>query len=241
MINIVIPVYNEGENIQKLFEEIQTKISTPAEILVVYDFNEDNTLPVIAAIKNNYAFPIRLEKNLYGRGALNAIKSGMQLSTKEAVLVMMADLSDNLEVVDAMYAKIIYEGYDLVCGSRYMKGGKQYGGPFLKGLFARMAGVSLHWLTRIPTHDVSNSFKMYRKSMLDAIHVESNGGFEIGMEIVVKAYTAGYKITEIPSEWYDRTEGKSNFKLWAWLPHYLHWYWLCVRNSWFKNEKRYGK
>lgn len=234
MINIVIPVYNEGGNIQKLFEEIKEKMDTPAEILVVYDFDEDNTLPVIAAIKDKYPFPVRVERNLYGRGALNAIKSGMQLSTKEAVLVMMADLSDSLEVVDAMYDKITREGYDLVCGSRYMKGGKQYGGPFLKGLFSRVAGVSLHWLTRIPTHDVSNSFKMYRKTMLDAIHIESNGGFEIGMEIVVKAYIAGYKITEIPSMWYDRAEGQSNFKLWTWLPHYLHWYWLCVRNTWFK-------
>jgi len=236
-LNIVIPVYNEGRNIQKLFEEIRAKINTPVEIIIMYDFEEDNTLPVIEAIKADYPFSVRLERNLYGRGALNAIKSGMQLSTKEAVLVIMADLSDSLEIVDTMYAKIANEGYDLVCGSRYMKGGKQHGGPFLKGLFARMAGVSLHWLTRIPTHDVSNSFKMYRKTMLDSIPVESSGGFEIGMEIVVKAYTAGYKITEIPSEWYDRTEGKSNFKLWAWLPHYLHWYWLCVKNTWFRKRK----
>ncbi len=237
MINIVIPVYNEGGNIQALFDEIKAKIKTPAEIIVVYDFEEDNTLPVITAIKDLYPFPVRLEKNLYGRGALNAIKSGMRQATEAAVLVMMADLSDSLEVVDVMYAKIADEGYDLVCGSRYMKGGKQYGGPFLKGLFARMAGLSLHWLTRIPTHDVSNSFKMYRKIMLDAIPIESNGGFEIGMEIVVKAYTAGYKITEIPSAWYDRTDGQSNFKLWAWLPHYLHWYWLCVKNTWFGKKR----
>ncbi len=236
MINIVIPVYNEGGNIQKLFDEINAKIKTSAELLVVYDFEEDNTLPVIASIKDKYPFPVRLERNLYGRGALNAIKSGMQLSTAETVLVMMADLSDNLEVVDIMYRKIVDEGYDLVCGSRYMKGGKQYGGPFLKGLFARMAGVSLHWLTCIPTHDVSNSFKMYRKTMLDAIPIDSNGGFEIGMEIAVKAYAAGYKITEIPSEWYDRTDGQSNFKLWAWLPHYLHWYWLCIKNTWFRRK-----
>lgn len=233
-LNIVIPVYNEGGNIQKLFDKIEEKIKTPAEVIVVYDFDEDNTLPVIDNIKTSYSFLVRLERNLYGRGALNAIKSGMQLSTKEAVLVIMADLSDSLEIVDTMYAKVANEGYDLVCGSRYIKGGKQYGGPFLKGLFARMAGVSLHWLTRIPTHDVSNSFKMYRKTMLDAIPVESKGGFEIGMEILVKAYISDYKITEIPSKWYDRTDGQSNFKLWTWLPHYLHWYWLCVKNTWFK-------
>jgi hypothetical protein len=74
---------------------------------------------------------------------------------------------------------------------------------------------------------------MYRKSMLDAISIESKGGFEIGMEITIKAYIAGYKITEVPSTWYDRTDGKSNFKLWTWLPYYLHWYWFCIRSRWF--------
>lgn len=72
--------------------------------------------------------------------------------------------------------------------------------------------------------------------MLDAITIESKGGFEIGMEITVKAYIAGYKITEVPTTWYDRTNGESNFKLWAWLPNYLHWYWLCVKSVWFKNN-----
>jgi hypothetical protein len=69
--------------------------------------------------------------------------------------------------------------------------------------------------------------------MLDTIEIESKGGFEIGMEITVKAYIAGYKITEVPTTWNDRTDGESNFKLWAWLPHYLHWYGLCVKSVWF--------
>ncbi|MDR2475896.1 MAG: glycosyltransferase family 2 protein [Bacteroidales bacterium] len=232
-LTIVIPVYNEGNSIGKLFDEINQKIATPKEIIIVYDFEEDNTLPVVNAIRTDYPFEVRLEKNLYGRGALNAIKSGLQKATSEAVLVIMADLSDSLEIVDAMYEKLT-GGCDLICGSRYMTGGKQYGGPFLKGLFSRVAGVSLHWLARIPTHDISNSFKMYRKSMLDTITIESNGGFEIGMEITVKAYIAGYKITEIPSKWYDRTDGQSNFKLWKWLPKYLHWYWRCVKWKWFR-------
>jgi hypothetical protein len=50
------------------------------------------------------------------------------------------------------------------------------------------------------------------------------------MEITVKAFIAGYKISEVPTEWRDREEGKSNFKLWKWLPNYLHWYWLCVKS-----------
>ncbi|ADK79814.1 glycosyltransferase family 2 protein [Sediminispirochaeta smaragdinae] len=236
MIDIVVPVYNEGKNIKNLFTLIEDKISTEKEVIIVYDFEEDDTLPVVKGILSDYSFPIRLQRNLYGRGALNAIVSGFRSAKEEAVLVIMADLSDSLEVVDSMFKKIKEDHYDLVCGSRYMRGGKQNGGPFLKGVFSRLAGLSLHLFTRIPTHDISNSFKMYRKSMLDSIEIESDGGFEVGMEITVKAYLSGYKITEIPSEWFDRSEGESNFKMWKWLPHYLHWYGLCIRRSWFKNH-----
>lgn len=233
MLDIVVPVYNEGQGILKLFDEIRDEIRTPKKVMVVYDFEEDTTLPVVRGNKDKYSFDIVLVRNGIGRGALNAIKVGLQTAENEMVLVMMADSSDKLDVVDFMCRKI-KEGYDLVCGSRYMKGGKQNGGPFLKGLFSRIAGISLHILTKIPTHDVTNSFKLYRKTMLEHIKIESSGGFEIGLEITVKAYIAGYRITEVPSEWFDREEGESNFHMWKWLPHYLHWYLFCIKMSWFK-------
>ena len=177
-------------------------------------------------------FRIDLVFNSLGRGVLNAIKQGMQTATEEMVLVMMADSSDRLDVVDSM-CELMEQGYDLVCGSRYMKGGRQNGGPVLKGLFSRMAGLSLHLLTRVPTHDCTNSFKLYRRSMLRQIEIESTGGFEIGLEIVVKAYAMGFKIGEVPSEWFDREEGESNFHMWKWMPSYLHWYFYCIRHTWF--------
>lgn len=236
MLDIVVPVYNEGKSILRLFDEIRDEIKTDKRVSVVYDFEEDTTVPVVRESKDRYPFAIRLLKNDIGRGALNAIKVGMRTATNEMVLVMMADSSDKLDVVDTMCRKM-EEGYDLVCGSRYMKGGKQNGGPFLKGLFSRLAGISLHFLTGIPTHDVTNSFKLYRKEMLNAIEVESIGGFEIGLEITVKAYAAGYQIAEVPSEWFAREDGESNFHMWRWLPHYLHWYLLCIKQSWFPRRK----
>jgi len=233
MLDIVVPVYNEGEGILRLFEEIEREIKITKKVLVVYDFDGDTTVPVVKNNKEKYPFEIDLVLNTLGRGALNAIRMGMNQAQDEMVLVMMADSSDKLDVVDTMCQKM-EEGYDLVCGSRYMRGGKQNGGPFLKGLFSRTAGVSLHLLTRIPTHDCTNSFKLYRKSMLENIEIESTGGFEIGLEITVKAYTRGYKIAEIPSEWFDREEGESNFRMWSWLPKYLHWYFYCIRKTWLK-------
>lgn len=231
MLNIVIPVYNEKDNIKKLFDEIKQNISISISVFIIYDFDEDNTLEEVNKIKNLYDFNINLLKNNYGKGALNAIKTGLYIDKNNPVLVIMADLSDSLEIVDSMYKKITEEGYDLVCGSRYMKGGKQIGGPFFKGLMSRTAGISLHILTGINTHDISNSFKMYSRQLLDNITIESNGGFELGMEIAVKAYSMGYKITEIPSTWRDRSNGESRFKLFLWLPKYLHWYFYALKNK----------
>ena len=239
MLDVVVPVYNEGKNIRTQLLRVEECIKSSKRVLIIYDFEEDDTLPELDAVEHELSYPITRIKNKYGRGALNAIKTGLEEADSEAVLVMMADLSDSIEIVDDMYNLIISGEADLVCGSRYMKGGKQHGGPVLKGLFSRTAGVTLHVLSGIPTHDVTNSFKMYRKKMLNSITVESSGGFEIGMEITVKAYLNGYTIKEIPSEWFDRSEGKSNFHMWKWLSNYLHWYFLCLfsrkgRNNGYK-------
>lgn len=233
MLDVVVPVYNEGANIENLLNQIESSIKTKKRLMIVYDCEDDNTLPVVKEARAKYNFPICLKKNIYGCGALNAIKTGLHAFKGNVVLVLMADLSDSLEAVDEMYNKIIKEGNHLVCGSRYMKGGKQYGGPFIKKTLSRFAGVSLHWAVGIPTHDISNSFKMYHKAVIESIQIESTGGFEIGMEITVKAYLNGYRITEVPSSWYDRTAGESRFQLLRWLPLYLKWYLFALYKIWF--------
>ncbi|HEX4125188.1 MAG TPA: hypothetical protein VHY37_10720, partial [Tepidisphaeraceae bacterium] len=114
----------------------------------------------------------------------------------------------------------------------YMKGGKQIGGPKLKGLLSRTAGLTLYWLTGLPTHDPTNSFKAYRKEFLDRTPIESTAGFCLGLELTVKAHFAGAKVEEVPASWQDRTAGTSRFKLMKWLPMYLHWYFLAFRKRW---------
>ncbi|CUH96765.1 hypothetical protein P22_2876 [Propionispora sp. 2/2-37] len=234
MLDIVVPVYNEGANIENLLNQIESSIKTEKRLTIIYDFEEDNTLPVVKKVRVKYNFPIFLKKNIYGRGALNAIKTGLHTFKGNIVLVLMADLSDNLGVVDLMYDKIVKEGNHLVCGSRYMEGGKQYGGPLIKKTLSRFAGVSLHWAIGIATHDITNSFKMYHKAVIESIQIESTGGFEIGMEITVKAYLNGYRITEVPSSWYERATGESRFRLFRWLPFYLKWYFIALCETWFR-------
>ena len=233
-IQIIIPVYNESENIINTLKEIETGIATPHSILIIYDFDEDSTIPVVNEfIRQQNAKNLSLIKNQYGKGVLSAIRTGFDTAEEGVVLVVMADYSDDLSVVDSMLAKI-NQGYDIVCGSRYMKGGKQIGGPRIKKFLSRMAGLSLNLITGIPTHDITNSYKMYRKSVLDDIEIKSRGGFEIGMEIVTKAFLKGYKISEAPSVWQDRVAGKSRFRLLKWLPAYMRWYMYAVKER-FKN------
>jgi dolichol-phosphate mannosyltransferase len=229
-LTLICPAYNEAENMPKLLERLATAVRTPFELLVVYDRDDDTTLPALDKVDARYPFTVRRLKNCYGHGALQAVMSGLEAADGVAAAVIMADLADDLTIVDRMYRLIVEDGYDLVVGSRYMPGGKQVGGPVFKGMLSRLAGRSLHLLTGIPTCDVTNNFKMYRTSMLPELRIESRAGFEIAMELTVKAYARGYRIMEIPSVWTDRTAGVSRFRLWKWMPHYLRWYWYALCN-----------
>jgi glycosyltransferase involved in cell wall biosynthesis len=232
-IGIIIPVYNEGENIKETVESIEEKISTPHKIYIVYDFDEDNTIPMVKELIEK-GLDIKLLKNPV-RGVVNAIKTGLKEADEDYLLVTMADMSDDYGVVDNM-CRLMSEGYDVVCGSRYMKGGKQIGGPLIKKTISRIAGISLWYLAGLPTHDATNSFKLYRKKMLNSMEIESDGGFEIGIEIVTKAHFSGYKVTEVPCTWTDREKGESRFRIVKWAPKYLKWYFYALKKKWLVRD-----
>ena len=93
-------------------------------------------------------------------------------------------------------------------------------------LFAalRFAGLSLYWIARVGTRDATNSFKAYDRDFVREVGIESDTGFELGLELVAKARRHRRPVAELPTIWLDRTEGQSNFQVWAWLPRYLRWY-----------------
>jgi hypothetical protein len=139
----------------------------------------------------------------------------------------MGDGSDDAGDIDSMY-ELARGGADVVAGSRYMRGGRQLGGPWLKRTMSRTAGLSLHWLAGIPVHDATSNFRMYSKRLLQKVTIESTGGFELGIELTVKAHLLGMRVAEVPTTWRDRTAGQSRFQLWQWLPRYMRWYWRGI-------------
>lgn len=224
-LSIVMPVYNEGEIIKKTIQGVETKVAIPHELLIIYDMDDDTTIKPVQILQKKYS-NINLIKNIYGKGALNALKTGLTKAKGELVCTMMADLTDDPVILNQMYRK--YEkGFDVIAASRYMKGGRQIGGPILKQVLSRLAGISLHYLVGLPTYDVTNSFRLYSKKFLDKVKVESDGGFELAIELTVKAHFGGYKVTEVPTTWTYLSK-ESRFYLAKWLPKYLRWYLWAV-------------
>ena len=230
-LSIISPVFKEDKNIISLLDALRKAVKTPFELLLVYDFEEDSTCPVVKNyVKENKTENIFLVRNNVGsgRGVINAIKTGFRKVKGNAVLILMADLSDDVFQIDVMY-QLIQQGADIVCASRYMRGGQKIGGPKFKTLLSRLAGLTLHYIFGVPTVDATNAFKMYRREVIKDIQIESTGGFEYSLEIVLKAFKKGYRIVEIPTTWRDREAGKSNFKLMKWLPKYVKTYLKILR------------
>jgi glycosyltransferase involved in cell wall biosynthesis len=227
-LSLVIPVYNEGANFPALWSAVTSQIRSRFRAFVVYDFDEDNTVPVLRQIISAGETRLVPVKNNVGRGVIGAIRTGFNLVESGPVLVIMADLSDDLAKVDRM-VEYYRQGYQVVAGSRYMPGGRLLDAPPLKGAMSRIAGLTLHWLRGIPTHDATNAFKLYDSKVLKRMTIESTAGFELSLEITVKAFLAGYRIVELPTTWRGRTQGESRFKIWAWLPQYLKWYFYAFR------------
>jgi dolichol-phosphate mannosyltransferase len=221
-VSVVIPAYNEGEAVVPFLDRVFEAITLPAEILVVYDSPDDTTVPFLRAYaeRNERLRPLH---NTFGKGPAQALRYGIDHAAADVVVVTMADGSDDPMQIDQL-TRLVERGVVVACASRYMRGGQQVGGPWLKSRISRLAGVSLHVVGRVGTHDATNSFKAYSRSFVQRVGIDSDAGFELGIEMVAKARRRGLPVAELPTIWLDRANGTSHFEVKAWIPRYLHWY-----------------
>jgi dolichol-phosphate mannosyltransferase len=221
-ISVVIPAYNEGEAIVPCLDRVFTGVRVPCEVLVIYDDPADTTVPYLEKYSRDE--PRLLPTlNEYGRGPARAIRWGIEHARAPVAVVTMADGSDDAEQIDHL-TKLVERGVVVAAASRYMSGGQQIGGPAMKSSLSRIAGLSLYWIARVGTRDATNSFKAYSTDFVRQVGIESDAGFEIGIELVAKARRLRLPVAELPTIWLERGLGQSNFKLMRWLPRYLRWY-----------------
>jgi dolichol-phosphate mannosyltransferase len=228
LIDIIIPVYNERENILQVLSAIQNNVRSPIRILICYDSEDDNTL---VALKDFHTdrFEILAIRN-QGVGALGAILTGFKRSDTRACITYFADDDYNAGILDAMIEKF-NQGCDLVCPSRYIPGGKIEGNPWLKAILGRLVAFTLRHFARLPVHDPTNAFRLFSRRLLDAVTIESTAGFTYSLELLVKCHRLGWRIEELPALWFERKHGTSRFRVFAWAPQYLRWYFYAYQTT----------
>ena len=233
-LDIIIPVYNEGENILSVVNHLKKNVKTKYQILICYDNDNDNLFEYRDEIFRIYN-DIVLVKNKY-IGACGAIKTGLLHSATDVKIVYPCDDLINGCIIDEMYKKFL-EGNEIVAPSRFMKGGSMKNCPIIKEILVRFSSYTLFVLSSIPIEDASNGFRLFSKKITDTFEIESNLGFAYSLELLVKTERAGYKICQIPSKWNERTVGSSKFKILMWLPQYLKWYFYGLQTSWLFKKK----
>ena len=222
--DLIIPVYNE-KNIVKLLDYLNDNTKKLSNIFICYD-DEDLTIKIIKNSKYSNAKNIFLIKNPY-TGPCEAIKAGISKSTASAIIVYPADDYNNGFLLDKMY-KFYSEGYDVVCPSRFIKGGLMKKCPLIKFLLVKIVSFLLFYLSNIKIKDPTNGFRLFSKKLIDEHQIESKTGFAYSLELLIKAKKNNLNIKEIPSIWIEREDRKSTFKIFKWSPQYLKWFFYAL-------------
>lgn len=233
-LEIVIPVYNEGGNILKLLKIFSNFIKTNFKVLICYDLKDDDIFKFEDEFKK-FNFDIKLIKNP-SSGPLTAIKQGFLKGNSDAVIVYPADDFLNYKLLDKMYNKYL-DGNDIVVASRFIKGGSMKNCPLIKSILVRTASFTLYLLSSIPVRDASNGFRLFSRKLLNEVEIDSKIGFAYSLELLVKCHRLKKKIAEVPALWEERSEGKSRFKLFRWIPQYLKWYLYGLGTTWLRLKK----
>lgn len=214
LLSVVIPARDEEasapETVRQLHAALEAR-AIPHEIVVVDDGSRDNTWPVLQSLAGQIP-QLRPIQNRASHGFGRAVVAGFEASRGDAVIIMMADLSDDPR--DAIrYWDKLSEGFDAVFGSRFIRGGAVVDYPLHKLLVNRAANLFLRLLFHISLNDTTNAFKAYRRRALDGCRPFLSPHFNLTVELPLKTIVRGYSWTIIPITWRNRRTGISKLKI----------------------------
>ncbi|NOS56751.1 MAG: polyprenol monophosphomannose synthase [Cyclobacteriaceae bacterium] len=241
---VIIPTYNEKENIQAIVDEV---LSLPKDfhLLIVDDNSPDGTADIVKGLQTKYNV---LETRLHllqraGKlGLGTAYIVGFKFGLKKGyhyLLEMDADFSHNPKDLTRLYLTCEEEGHDLAVGSRYSKGVNVVNWPMSRVLMSYFASKYVRFITGLPIHDTTAGFVCYRRTVLETIQLDNikfiGYAFQIEMKFLTWKY--GFKITEVPIIFTDRTLGQSKMSAGIFKEAVLGVLAMSI-GSWFKSYKR---
>lgn len=213
-LSVVIPSRDEegciAATIEHLHLELQLK-KVPHEIIVVDDGSTDDTWNILTKTQEKVP-TLRPIKNEGENGFGRAIILGLNNMKGDAVVIMMADQSDDVRDV-VRYWELLNEGWDCVFGSRFSKGGGVIDYPWLKLRVNRLANFFIRVLFKVKLNDTTNAFKAYRKTVIDGCQPFLSPHFNLTVEIPLKAMVRGFSWTVMPITWTNRRTGQAKLKI----------------------------
>lgn len=194
LIDIVMPVQNDGKNITAILNSLSQHVSTPFRVLICYDDENDSTLNFAKSHQDK--LDIEFVKNK-GFGSFGAVMSGIEYSDAPSVLCLSPDDVTKAALVDVLYRKLTEGRHDLVIASRFMDGGCMELGSPLKSALVRTTAKTIQILGRLPVKDPTSRIRIYANRMIKEIPIESTDE-SFNLELLVKGVRAGYSIAEVP-------------------------------------------
>ena len=214
LLSVLIPARNEEGCIARTVEHLHLELELnriPHEIIVIDDGSTDRTWEVLQQLAPRDP-ALRPIKNTGSHGFGRAIVRGIDAARGDAVVIMMADESDDCRDV-ARYWTLLNEGWDCVFGSRFVKGGGVIDYPWVKRRLNRIVNLGIRLLFKIPHNDITNAFKAYRRATLEGCRPFLSPHFNLTVELPLKAVVRGYSWTMIPITWRNRRAGVPKLKL----------------------------
>jgi dolichol-phosphate mannosyltransferase len=214
LLSVVIPARDEADCIASTVEHLHLELrlrKVPHEIVVVDDGSKDDTWRILTDLRQTDP-NLRPIKNPGPHGFGRAVSHGLLNSSGDAVVIMMADESDDCRDV-VRYWETLNQGYDCVFGSRFMAGGGVIDYPRLKLLVNRLANFFIRSIFRIGLNDTTNAFKAYRRTVINGCGPLISPHFNLTVELPLKAIVRGYTWTVIPITWRNRRTGAPKLKI----------------------------
>lgn len=211
-ISIIVPTYNESQNIRSILEHIQKSIpnNLQAETIVVDDNSPDSTAKIAEeyfhSIKEKTTHTISVIKRKAKTGLSSAILNGIQQATGNTIVVMDSDFSHPPNIIPKMIETLKQTRCDIVIASRYVKGGAIQGWPLKRKLMSKIATIIAKKGLGISSKDPMSGFFVFKKNIISGLKFDTLG-YKMLLEILVK--TKGVKIQEVPYTFTDRQHGDS--------------------------------